>query len=411
MTWQRTVALSPARFKILRCGRRTGKTYFIIIDMISLSLLYPNLSLAYIGLTYGHAKDVVWEDIIKLAGGLIEYKNSQELLVRFHNGSRIKLYSWDSIDNMLGKKYHKVYGDEVAVAKNFRKAWDDVIEPTLLDYHGEAWLTSMPRGKGHFKKLIDESKTKDDWQDFHYTSYDNESIPDVKAELDRKRKDISPSVFAQQYLAEFTDLEGRIYTEFNRDQTLKDIPFKPIRWGFSVDFGYNHPLAAYVYAIGPDDQVHVYRELYERGLDDAQRLTKIKELTEGIDITEAVGDSEDPLAIISLNKELPFKIEGAVKGKGSVFSGITEMKSRFHKGDLTINDVCVNLADELEAYSWKVDRAGEQLDEPIKEMDDAVDSVRYFVTKHFSRFKLEYGGVRVFAPIALPLLLASSLLL
>jgi len=355
-----------------------------------LALKYPNLSLAYIGLTYGHAKDVVWEDYLKVAGELIEYKNSQELLIRLHNGSRIKLYSWDSIDNMLGKKYHKVYGDEVAVAKNFRKAWDDVIEPTLLDYHGEAWLTSMPRGKGHFKKLIDESKSKDDWQDFHFTSYDNESIPNVKEDLDKKRKDISPSVFAQQYLAEFTDLQGRVYTEFNRDDAIKDIPFTPVTWGFSVDFGYNHPLAAYLYAIGPDDQVHVYKELYERKLDDEQRVKKIKELTDGHDISIAVGDSEDPLAIISLNKSLSFNIDGAVKGQGSVFNGITDVKSRLHKGDLTINESCLNLIDELEVYSWKLSKDGEETDQPIKENDDGVDSMRYFVTKMYSRYKIPW---------------------
>lgn len=393
--WQKTVVESQARFKILRCGRRTGKTYGIVIDSTSLGLLYPNLSIAYIGLTYGHAKDVVWEDYLKILGPLVAYKNSQELLLKLHNGTRIKLYSWDSIDNMLGKKYHKVYCDEVAVAKNFQKAWDDVIEPTLLDFHGEAWFTSMPRGKGHFKKLIDESKTKADWQDFHFTSYDNESIPGIKEELDNKRKDISPSVFAQQYLAEFTDLEGRIYTEFNRDDTLADIPFEPVSWGLSIDFGYNHPLAAYVYAIGADDQVHVYRELYERGLDDAQRLIKIKELIEGFDITTAVGDSEDPIALLSLSRDLGFNIDPAVKGKGSVFDGITEMKSRLHKGDVTINDICVNLADELESYSWKIDKnTGNQMDEPIKEMDDAVDSVRYFITKFYSRHTVDWAGVR-----------------
>lgn len=394
MTWQRTVANSQARFKILRAGRRVGKTYYFIIDSLSLGLLYPNLSLSYVGLTYGHAKDVVWEDYLKIAKGLIAYKNSQELLLRLHNGSRIKLYSWDSIDNMLGRKNHKVYLDECAVAKNLKKAWDDVVEPTLLDFHGEAIFASMPRGKGQFKKLIDDSKSLADWEDFHFTSYDNETIPNVKEELDRKRKDISPSVFAQQYLAEFTDLEGRIYTEFNRDQTLADIPFEPVSWGFSVDFGYNHPLAAYLYAVGPDNQVHVFKELYERKLDDAQRLKRVKELIEGYDITTAVGDSEDPIALLSLSRDLGFTIDPAKKGKGSVFDGITEMKSRLHKGDLTINDSCVNLADELESYSWKLDLAGNQMDEPIKDTDDGVDSVRYFVTKHFTRHTVQWAGVR-----------------
>lgn len=393
LNWQKTVVESPARFKILRCGRRTGKTYGIIIDSISLSMLYPGLSMAYIGLTYGHAKDVVWEDYLKLAGDLIEYKNSQELLIRFKNGSRIKLYSWDSIDNMLGKKYHKVYCDEAAVPKNFRQAWDNVIEPTLLDFHGEAWITSMPRGKGHFKQLIDESKGKADWTDFHFTSYDNESIPDVGADLDRKRKEIAPSVFAQQYLAEFTDLEGRIYTEFNRDDTLPNPPFEPVKWGLSIDFGYNHPLAAYLYAIGADDQVHAYRELYQRGLDVGPRTEAIRKLIDGRNISIAVGDSEDPMAVNFLSKELNINIQPAAKGKGSVLETINNVKSGFHSGNLTINEACVNLVDELEIYSWKLDKAGNETDEPIKENDDGVDSLRYGYNAIANRVKAELSFV------------------
>lgn len=380
MKWQKQVATSPARFKILRCGRRSGKTFFIEIDSISLCLQYPNLSMAYVGLTYGHAKDVVWEDYLKLTDGLIAYKNGSELILKFHNGSRIRLYSWDSVDHMLGKKYHKVYLDEVAAAKNFKFAWDSVIEPTLLDYHGEAWFTSMPRGKGHFKRLIDDSKPKAEWEDFHFTSYDNTSIPGIKIDLDRKRKDIAPSVFAQQYLAEFTDLEGRIYTEFQRDDALSECPFEPESYGLSIDFGYNHPLAAYVYAISKDNEVHVEKELYQRKLDDQQRLIAINELIEGYDIEVGVADSEDPIAIKQLDRELPFPLLSAKKPQGSVNAGINIVKSAFHTGELTINDTCINLIDELEVYSWKLDKQGDETDKPIKDFDDAVDSVRYFMS-------------------------------
>jgi PBSX family phage terminase large subunit len=380
LRWQKEVVEHNARFKIIRAGRRVGKTYGIIIDSLSLGLKYPGLSMAYIGLTYGHAKDVVWEDYLDIADGMIAYKNSQELLLRLHNGSRIKLYSWDSIDNMLGKKYHKVYGDEVAVAKNFRFAWDNVIEPTLLDYHGEAWLTSMPRGKGHFKKLIDESKKLDDWQDFHFTSYDNESIPNVKEALDQKRTEIAPSVFAQQYLAEFTDLQGRVYTEFNRSDALKEIPFEPKKWAISVDFGYNHPLAVYLHAISKDGAVHVHKELYKTGLDDKQRLHEIEKLVDGYKVEYGIADSEDPIAVQALDRDLPFRVYPAVKGKGSVRSGINTMKSWFHSGRLTIGDTNIHLIDELEVYSWKLDKEGNELDEPIKENDDACDSVRYIIS-------------------------------
>lgn len=381
MEWQRKVNNNKARYKILRCGRRTGKTYFIIIDSIRLCAQNKNISMAYVGLTYSHAKDVVWEDYMRLTEGMLDYKNSSELTLRFKNGSRIKLYSWDSVDNMLGKKYHKVYLDEAAVARNLKQAWNDVIEPTLLDYHGEAWFTSMPRGKGKFKQLIDESKNKDDWQDFHFTSYDNTSIPNIAEDLDRKRKDIAPSVFAQQYLAEFTDLEGRIYTEFVRDNALRECPFEPERYGFSLDFGYNHPLAAYVYAISKDDKVHVLKELYMRKLDDKMRTNAIKNLTANYNIDIAVADSEDPIAIMQLNRELPFRLDPAVKGKDSVIQGINTVKSAFHSGQLTISDRCVNLIDELETYAWKMDKDNHETDQPIKDNDDAVDSMRYFMTK------------------------------
>jgi PBSX family phage terminase large subunit len=381
MTWQRTVANSDARFKILRCGRRTGKTFFIVIDSITLCLQYPNLSMAYVGLTYSHAKDVVWEDYMKLTEGMLDYKNSSELILRFKNGSRIKLYSWDSVDNMLGKKYHKVYLDEAAVARNLKQAWNDVIEPTLLDYHGEAWFTSMPRGKGQFKELIDNTKHLPEWTEFHFTSYDNESIPNVEEELDRKRRDISPSVFAQQYLAEFTDLEGRIYTEFVRDDATKICPFIPERYGLSIDFGYNHPLAAYVYALSKDDKIHVLKELYMRKLDDKQRLNAIRDLTANYEIDVAVADSEDPIAIEQLNRELPFRIDPAIKGKDSVLTGINLVKSAFYSKQLTVSDQCINLIDELETYSWKLDPDGKETDRPNKENDDAVDSLRYFVMK------------------------------
>jgi PBSX family phage terminase large subunit len=381
INWQRTVNQSNARFKILRCGRRTGKTFFIILDSINLCLKYHNLSFAYVGLTYGHAKDVVWEDYMKLTDGLLEYKNSNELTLRFKNGSRIKLYSWDSIDNMLGKKYHKVYLDECAVAKNLKFAWENVIEPTLLDYHGEAWFTSMPRGKGQFKALIDETKHLDEWQDFHFTSYDNETIPDIKIDLENKRKTISPSVFAQQYLAEFTDLEGRIYSEFKRDDALSECPFEPERYGVSIDFGYNHPLAVYLYALDKDNNIFVLKELYERKLNDLQRLEKIKELTNGYEIDIAVADSEDPIAIEQLNRELDFEVKQAKKGQGSVNAGINIVKGAFHSGRLTISDKCINLIDELEVYSWKIDKEGKETEVPVKEFDDGVDSLRYFVTE------------------------------
>jgi len=381
MEWQKQVAKHPARFQVLRCGRRTGKTFGFIIDGLEIMAKYPNISLGYIGLTYSHAKDVVWEDFLNIAKDLIVYKHSQELVFKLSNGSRMRLYSWDSVDQMLGKKFHKLYLDEVAVARNFWSSWQNVIEPTLLDYNGEAVFASMPRGKGQFKQLVDYANKTDDWKSWHFTSYDNDRLEGVSDRLDALKKRLPASVFAQQYLAEFTDIEGRVYTEFVRDDAVSSVPFKPRYYGFSVDWGYNHPLGAYVYAVGKDDKVCVIKELHQSRLDAKQRESKILELVSGYDIRLAVGDSEDPIAIKSVNEVVNFNLEPAEKPKGSVMSGINTIKTLLHTKDLTIHERCVGLIDEMETYAWKKNKSDKETDEPVKENDDGVDSLRYFISK------------------------------
>ena len=86
-------------------------------------------------------------------------------------------------------------------------------------------------------------------------------------------------------------------------------------------------------------------------------------------------------AIVQLNRDLPYRIDPAIKGPDSVLTGINLVKSAFHSKQLTISDQCVNLIDELESYAWKLDKDGNETDKPNKENDDAVDSLRYFIMK------------------------------
>lgn len=57
----------------------------------------------------------------------------------------------------------------------------------------------------------------------------------------------------------------------------------------------------------------------------------------------------------------------------NVLQGIDRIKRcRIH-----INKQSQNLIKELNNYHWKKDAAGKLLDEPVKELDDAIDAARY----------------------------------
>lgn len=153
---------------------------------------------------------------------------------------------------------------------------------------------------------------------------------------------MSPTQFEQEFMAEYHKMEGLIYEEFSRDLHMKPCPFSPVRWALSIDFGYNHPLAAGIFAIGSDDSVHLDRMIYKRKLGDEQRMQAIKDLIGDTRLDIQVGDSQDPLAIDTLNRQLSLRIQRVVKGKGAVLEGVNQCK--LHQVRLTMDTTCEDLA-------------------------------------------------------------------
>jgi len=63
----------------------------------------------------------------------------------------------------------------------------------------------------------------------------------------------------------------------------------------------------------------------------------------------------------------------------SVKEGINKVKEfRIH-----IHSKCVNTIKEIKTYSFKTDKSGHVLDEPVKFLDHAMDALRYAVFTYF----------------------------
>lgn len=389
---QQSIAASRARFKVLRCGRRFGKTTYAIEEMVAACLFAPG-PVAYFATTRDQARDIVWDELVGKVSNSTNFVSTNEsrleVVLKRPDGStnKIRLFGWENIETARGKHYSLVVLDELDSMRAFDKHWREILRPTLVDFEGSALFMGTPKGYKSLYKLEMLARTNEDYEAFHFTSYDNPHLK--KSELDGMKSEMTASQYSQEMLAEYKKMEGLIYEEFDRTKHVVKRAFEPSRWAISIDFGYNHPLAAIVYAIGSDDSVHVERMLYRSKLDDAQRAREIGKLIADIKLDVQVADSEDPIAIMNLNRELGLKLKPAVKGKGSVVAGINLVKSLFDKDRLTIDPdpSTEDLIWELENYAWKLAKDDSPTDEPVKENDDAADSMRYLITELFGQAK------------------------
>jgi hypothetical protein len=188
---QKAILESQARFNVLMCGRRFGKSELSQIKMIKTASFGEQI--AYITPTYKLAK-VFFN---KLAAALPFPNNQSNLTMQFPNKGSVEFFTGERLDNLRGRKFHGVIIDEASFIPNLEDGWLNSIRPTLTDYKGWGWFLSTPRGKNFFYSLY--MKQEDGWQSFKYTTYDNPYI-DTK-EIDEARRQLPAPVFEQEYMA------------------------------------------------------------------------------------------------------------------------------------------------------------------------------------------------------------------
>jgi phage FluMu gp28-like protein len=191
---QRAVLESDARFKVLMCGRRWGKS--LISKNISITEALAGRITGYVTPTY-HLAKVFFDDIAKIIPSEIAQANKSDLTFKFVTGGEIRFFTGERLDNFRGLRLHNVIIDEAAYIPHLQDAWNNAIRPTLTDFEGKALFISTPRGKDFFYNLY--LRNSGDWQSFKYTTYDN---PFIKvSEIDDAKNSLPMAAFEQEFMA------------------------------------------------------------------------------------------------------------------------------------------------------------------------------------------------------------------
>jgi hypothetical protein len=187
---QERIIDSDARFRVVMCGRRFGKSELSQVEIIRHALV--GQSVAYITPNYNLAKTF----FDKLAKAVPFTSNRSDLTIMFPNEGSVQFFTGERLDNLRGRKFHLVVIDEASFIPDLEQGWLNSIRPTLTDYKGRALFLSTPKGKNYFYSLyLKGTSGEHDWASFKFSTYDNPYID--KAEIDDARMQLPEVVFEQ----------------------------------------------------------------------------------------------------------------------------------------------------------------------------------------------------------------------
>lgn len=222
-----------ARWAVMVCHRRAGKTVACINDLIRQALQTEKSDWrgAYLAPYYAQAKDVAWQYVRKFTAPIPGISwNESELRCDFPNGSRIRLYGADGADvRMRGIYLDSVVLDEVA--DMHPAVWGEVIRPLLTDRRGCATFIGTPKGRNAFYKTWQDAQDAPDWYSVMLRASQTGILP--ADELDAARKQMTADQYAQEFECSFdAAIQGAYYaSEIQRaeqDGRVTAVPYEPM---------------------------------------------------------------------------------------------------------------------------------------------------------------------------------------
>lgn len=351
------------RFIVDQGGTRSSKTYSLCQLVIVYCLQNPGKTVSIVRKSFPALRATVMRDFFEIMGNLGLYSEANhrkvENIYDFPNGSCVEFFSLDDSQKVRGRKRDVLWANEANELSfeeysqlNFRTS-----EKLFFDFNPsdtEHWLYDI---------LV-----KEDAILIHSTYKDNTFLqPSLVKEIEDLIQ-IDQDYYNIYALGLPSKSTHTIYT--HQKPYIDELPrYDQVIWG--LDFGYKHPCAL-IKAQFREDMVFVREEIYETHLTSDDLVQKMHAM--GIPKSgPIVCDWARPEIIEDLLRA-GYNAVPAIKNVREGINAVKQAKLFYHTESK-------NIAKEFRNYKWK--SQGEKLlDEPVKEFDDAMDSIRYAIMWH-----------------------------
>jgi len=230
---QQEIHESEARFKVVSCGRRFGKTEGIGVHEI-LPVLLLGGWVWNLGPDYATAGKL-WREVLKrfqmnpeLGRLIVDAKEAEgKELLTLKSGGLLAAKSSASLNR--GEGLDLIVFDEAGHEPD-PAPWRYALRPSLMDREGGAIFISTPDGMTWFKDFWDKgqdgsmSEGRDDeqaligrWESWRFSSYDNPYLS--KAEIDELVEDATQDEIDQEIFAKFLEGIGGVFRGYDEAST------------------------------------------------------------------------------------------------------------------------------------------------------------------------------------------------
>lgn len=236
---QRMIAVHPARFKVLACGRRWGKTRLGAL-LCCVSALQRGRAW-WVAPTYKMAA-VGWR-LVQQIGRQIPgatLRQTDRMLI-MPSGGTVQVRSADDPQSLRGEGLDFLVMDECAFIAE--AAWTEALRPALSDRRGRALFISTPKGRNWFWRMWQMGQQPNEqWASWRFPTVTNPYID--QGEIDAARDGLPERVFRQEFLAEFIEDAGGVFRRVMEAATATALDQAApgheyvigVDWGKSADF-------------------------------------------------------------------------------------------------------------------------------------------------------------------------------
>ncbi len=219
--YQEFLSRCTAARKVVRCGRRAGKSYSLALNILHKCLTNKNYWVLILT-----PYEVQSEEIINLIlqflynlnpefgtyDDLVDgFRQSPNRTIEFSNGSRVKAFTTGSSGaaSIRGQRADLIVIDEIDYIT--QKDFNSIVAILADKPHTELWSASTPDGEKQLYKL---SKNKR-YKEFHFPSF---VIPHYNDELDEEFREAADEVgYVQEIIAEFGSSRHGVFQKYYVD--------------------------------------------------------------------------------------------------------------------------------------------------------------------------------------------------
>lgn len=364
---QRAFVVDPAKRKSALCSRRAGKTQgFSVSGTVSL-LEDVQGDVAYIGLTKGSAKRLMFRPLRALSKsfGLGLEFNRAELTVTAPNGNSYFLFGADTeedIERIRGLKLKKVQIDEGAsFRKHLRYAIEEVIEPTLIDTDGVLEMGGTPSAnpiENYFHEVttgIVPGYSRHEW-----TIRDNPFIPHAERWLDdyllRKGWTKEHPIFRREWLGEWTMDGDTLVYKWSKERNHFDQAPERLMYVMGCDLGFDDAFAISVIGFSEQSRkCYTVHQFKKSGLLPSQMAEEIQKRREIYKPMAIVGDHGGLGKAICMEFQQRYHIPIKPAEKANKRAYIELLNGDLLSGMMKIQ-AGTPLAHEMSSLQWDADR-------------------------------------------------------